>query len=528
MTHIQDSILQIPFRADRNDDAALTSTFVQVGALLPSLSSFNNSLLYGRRGTGKTHVLKYLKSSIEKKGDWGIFIDLRTIGSSNSLYSESSIPLPQRTLSLLSDVLKEIHDGILKHIMSNDENRTTYLGEAGPALSQFIQFVDEKRIKGDISKSENISSSVNNSIGLSLGIEDNNPYIGISAAEKSTSQYEKKESSSGVLETYMDFQTVYFHLNEVTKVISPHKLWILFDEFSNISSDLQVYLADMIRKVLSPNRRITFKIAAVKHRTHLINRLQGGGYIGIEDGSDVSSFDLDNYLVFGNNEAQSLFFFRNLLYNHINALLEDDKRLKDSSELITELFTQENAFVELVNAAEGVPRDAINILIRAISFDYDKKVSVPSIRKAARSWYQDDKQKNVIEYSGASELLNWIIENVIGERHAKAFLLRQGGANDLINYLYDYRILHIIKKGISSHDTPGIKYDAFSIDYGCYCDLINTAKEPQGLFQAIDDNEEIESFVTVPKDDYRSIRRAILDLNLYEKYRQSITTVNLK
>lgn len=515
MSHIQEQILQIPLRADRNDDSVLASTFVQVGSLLPSLSSFNNCLLYGRRGTGKTHILKYLKASIENKGDWGVYIDMRQIGSSNSLYSDNSIPVHQRTLNLLSDVIKEIHDVILRHIMSSENNISSYLTESSPLLQKLIEFSEEKRIHGDYSITESLSSSEKDETGISLGCSEKLPSFSAAAARSNENQYKKNESYSGSIESYMDFQYVYSILNNITEIIAPHKLWILFDEFSTISQEQQVYLADMIRKVFSPNRNITFKIAAIKHRTHLLEHLAGGGYLGIEESADISSYDLDNYLVFGNNEAQSLIFFRNLFFNHVNSLLAENERLKDSTELIRELFTQENAFVELVNAAEGVPRDAINILANAVTYDYGNRVTIPSIRKAARRWYQNDKQSYVISYPGASSLLNWIIDKVIGERQAKAFLLRQGSANQLISYLYDSRILHIIKQGISSHDTPGIKYDAFSIDYGCYCDLINTAKEPKGLFKVTED--DFDGFVDVPKDDYRSIRRAILDLNEYEK-----------
>jgi hypothetical protein len=60
------------------------------------------------------------------------------------------------------------------------------------------------------------------------------------------------------------------------------------------------------------------------------------------------------------------------------------------------------------------------------------------------------------------------------------------------------------------HDEPGARYDVYKIDYGCYVDLINTAKMPEGLFEA--DETGAEQFVEVPKDDYRSIRRAILKL----------------
>ena len=75
-----------------------------------------------------------------------------------------------------------------------------------------------------------------------------------------------------------------------------------------------------------------------------------------------------------------------------------------------------------------------------------------------------------------------------------------------IEQLFDARLLHILK---SSHDEPGVRYDIYKIDYGCYVDMVNTSKPPQGLFQA-EDSDGSEHFVEVPRDDYRSIRRAIL------------------
>jgi hypothetical protein len=46
--------------------------------------------------------------------------------------------------------------------------------------------------------------------------------------------------------------------------------------------------------------------------------------------------------------------------------------------------------------------------------------------------------------------------------------------------------------------------------------LINTARSPNRLFEAADD-AGLPVDVDVPNDDYRSIRRAILDLDAYTK-----------
>ena len=126
------------------------------------------------------------------------------------------------------------------------------------------------------------------------------------------------------------------------------------------------------------------------------------------------------------------------------------------------------------------------------------------VRRGARDWYQQDKATVVRGSTALEKILGHLIDVVIGQRRARAFLFPSNTRNEAIERLFDARVLHLLKKNISSHDEPGQRYDVFKIDYGCYVDLINTAKSPEGLFEAD------EKFVEVPADDYRSIRRAIL------------------
>jgi len=62
---------------------------------------------------------------------------------------------------------------------------------------------------------------------------------------------------------------------------------------------------------------------------------------------------------------------------------------------------------------------------------------------------------------------------------------------------------------------PGVRYDAYKLDYGCYVDLVNTVRAPQTLLATGTHDDRSE----VPQDDYRAIRRAILDID--EFYHQS-------
>lgn len=146
-------ILQMPLRADKWTEEQLIQTFVNVGPLIPILKGTNNHVLFGRRGTGKTHVFSYLKSLMEsEQGDCCVYIDLRTIGSTGSLYSDPTIPVTQRVIRLLSDVLQELRNQIISYIVKDDENKELYLADVTPLLDDLCSLSNLKKVKGKIKR----------------------------------------------------------------------------------------------------------------------------------------------------------------------------------------------------------------------------------------------------------------------------------------------------------------------------------------------------------------------------------------
>ena len=288
---------------------------------------------------------------------------------------------------------------------------------------------------------------------------------------------------------------------------------------------LQPILADLLRRALFPVKNARAKIAAIEQRSRFRVPDEDAGHIGIEIGADAAaSLNLDEFLVFDNDPDQAVRFFRELFYRHVKALDPEDRpdHIDTSERFVSDAFTQTNALEELVRACEGVPRDAINILGQAAQKAGDAKISVPSIREAAHLWYQRVKQKDVASRPEALRLLSWIIDEVIQKRRARAFLVPVETRDDLIDYLFDQRVLHLIRQGISAQDLPGRRFNVYSLDYGCYVDLMNTGKAPTGLLASgTDSNPE---FVEVPKTDFRAIRRSILDLGSFYASEKSVVT----
>ena len=255
---------------------------------------------------------------------------------------------------------------------------------------------------------------------------------------------------------------------------------------------------------------ITVKIAAIEHRSQFNILRDRGEYTGLELGADVSAdLNLDDFLVFDNDQAKAVEFFKNLIFKHYQS--EDTTgKITSSDQLIRVAFTQFPVFEEFVRAVEGVPRDALNLIGKAVTKSFGNKISMNDVRAAARDWYQQDKANSIRGNPLLSDLLQTIIEEVIGSRRARAFLFPSSQRDPRIEQLFNSRLLHALKKNVSSHDQPGVRYDVYKIDYGCYVELMNTASMPLGLFQLADEDE---IYVEVPRDDYRSIRRAILTLD---------------
>jgi len=524
-TAINSAFLRLTRRAEINDRQKLASIFVDVGPLFALLSSHDHQVVFGRRGTGKTHVLSYLADRVAANGDLAIYIDVRTVGSTGGLYADVAIPLPERATRLLVDLLLHMHDSLVDQALA--DTAPINLAAAGPLLDSLAETITRIRVEGTVEQASTARAAAQHEreqgVGLQAGVDGAAKLSGHADARTAqTAEAEQTWAQAGTPRHVVHFGAVGRILTQLVRSVEPHRLWLLMDEWSHIPLDLQPIVADFMRRCLLPVRGLTVKVAAIEQRTSLMLLLPDGSYMGLELGADIAAdVNLDDFMVFENDEERAKSFFTELIYKHCLGLENTDlgEAGRTSQELIRLAFTQRNVFGEFVRAAEGVPRDAINTLILAARRADMRAISMTDLRASARDWYQRDKATTVRANTEAFALLHWIIDKVIGERRARAFLLRTDVRHSLIDALFDSRVLHILKRNISAHDQPGVRYDAYKLDYGCYVDLINTARDTQGLFACVDmaNGTGQIPYIDVPPDDYRSIRRAILDLTEFER-----------
>jgi hypothetical protein len=526
---INRELIRLARRAESRPSPVLAETFVDVGMLFARLSTDDHQVIYGRRGTGKTHALYSLVDYASRRGHAAVFVDTRNLGSAGGIYNDPNRPLSERGTALLIDVLQAIHSGILQYTFESIPE--------GPqqgllsSLDDFADSITQTRVIGEFERESAVRSKdvTTDAVEASLALspKDLTLKIGANSTTQEEREKEVRERESGVTRPYVHFGAVSTTLSRVVKELPRHRLWIMLDEWSSLPLDLQPLLADLLRRSILPVQGTTVKIAAIEDRSSFQVRYGIAEYTGLELGADISAdIDLDDFMSYARDPQRAKDFFGKMFHAHLHQVLPDDDlygppreltisggykdRPKTVDQFLNRTFTF-GAFAELVRTAEGIPRDAIGIAGAAALGAGDRPITERQVLVAAREWYTRDKERAIASHPYALELLHWLVDEVVVNRHSTAFFLRQDtdARHPLIRYLYDARLLHILGNDVAANDQRGIRFTLYRLDYGSYLQ-VEPIGTPTGTFRAI--TERGREWVRQVSPRYESIRDSVLEL----------------
>lgn len=461
--HLNQALMRIPRRAESTDRDSLASTYVSAGSFSAMLHSTDHQILYGRRGTGKTHALLHLADLLTQTGDLAVYVDLRTIGSTGGMYGDPTVNLAQRGTHLLVDTLEAMHDELLSTAVEGD-GREALL----PALDALAEAATSVQVVGQVEHETKVGDAFSQHHGVDLATRG----ARISAGRQEMANRESRLRRSGVEQHHVVFGPLNRALRDIVRALDGSRLWLLLDEWSSVPLDLQPLLADLVRRGILPVTGLTVKIAAIERRCQFrTGPSSGGDYMGIEVGADAAhAASLDDFLLFDHVRSRAQDFFGQLFHNHVSLRLTEMLG-EPQSDVLDEMFKR-GAFNELVRAAEGVPRDAINIAALAAQNARDEPIGIADIRRAARDWFLRDKQTAIMAHEPARRTLRLLVDEVVGRRGSRTFLISHMACPDTIDELYDARVLHVLRRGVVDRRHPGEMYDAFAVDFGCYVSLL--------------------------------------------------------
>jgi hypothetical protein len=480
--HVQQAVSRVQQRAERQQLIdRLAETFVDPGITV-QLDNTNHQILYGRRGTGKTHVLKVLQSAAEAMDDEvAIYVDMRVLGSSQ-IYEDVSRPYDLRVTSLLTGVLEAVRIGLIEHATAPQS------GASAAVLDKLADFEGAVHrtivVANSLKERSDESSRDSTDAGMKAGLSGTGlPSFGADLRHSSVAEQKSSVEIEGSRIASVNFQEVGRTLVDVVQGLGLRQLTILLDEWTAVPLDLQPLLAEFLKRAVMPHPVLTVKIASIEYRSNFNREAELNNVIGFEMGPDISSvLELDDYYVYDRNPDSVAGTFGELLYRHIRAetearagadVLDASYRVKDSEGFRRRMFASPDAFNELVRAGEGVSRDFISIFSTAFFNSLRRgreSVDLQAVREAAREYYEKDKSSNIDPVQAT--VLRRITTEVIGEKRARSFMLEKAlEGHDVIRSLFDLRIIHLVRRGYADKDNPGLRYNIYTLDYGSYVGL---------------------------------------------------------
>lgn len=482
---------------------------------LDKVISIKDQIIYGRRGTGKTHLLKALQEKLlaDDQKYLPVYIDLRTfkptLESNNDLYY-ALIIFQEIVVEVLKCVYVNLDYLYQEYTVEQqkiiiDPQRRKILA----LLEKFNRSFDGK----SFTKMGETGFRVNEvkKLATNLKIAKIPELFGSKEVNKEIESEDEKIK-------YISFSDMSDAISELLEAVDIDRIFCLLDEWSEIPETSQYILAEFLKRTFVP-KKVTLKIAAIPNRTQLISENR----IGLEDGGDIFGFPLDNRYIYELYPEITKAFFNELLYKQLYLMdpqlyeiFYDNKEKRPVHNFIN-IFLANQALREILIASAGIPRDFLNIFISAYNIFFTKTnnrhLVVADIRNATVEWYGVDKKKTVDANSNAKLLLDKIINDILITKKRCHFLIPEKYEKvKELNDLIDLRVIHLRKRGISHKGNKGVVYNVYYLDYACYTST--------NLYHNKINTTLLNEIETI--DDFREIRRVSLEDKFFEDFNMNI------
>jgi Cdc6-like AAA superfamily ATPase len=316
--------------ADRAQDLLdPTATYVDT-VFLATLQNKRSQIIWGRRGTGKTHLLLRLQDELSARFNElrivPVYVDGGTLEGSISLYSDPAaialglyVELLRRTVRELSlfidaklrpgmldwlfsgtkrDQLAQVREAVsrLDRLLTQGKVRMLPMGEASAEFENLDEAVSRRRLAAGVNAAASLADP--RSFGVKLE----------ASVEKDLKRSVKKMTTRKIGgETYLPFAEITKLIRRLLATVGDASLAILIDEWSSLGdAEVQPLLAQLLR--LTARGGICLKLACVPGRTRIFLPGAAGerrNPIGLELGDDITAdVDLDSVVFVDNAHSR--------------------------------------------------------------------------------------------------------------------------------------------------------------------------------------------------------------------------------
>jgi len=516
--HVPDDISRVLSKcfldtnASKLPDGSFNVLYAERASLIDELQSSANHVVWGRRGTGKTHLINAFVERINTNSqleEVAIYIScdkmahdtpklLPQFSTEESRVKYFANETYRNFMNSLCDQLVKETVKLLKQKKQpklSKQEFSKYLKRVEERILQLMEVCDKgvpklTHISAKITQTE--ANESEQKIGLSVGAESSsNTVSGFLKGILSKANHRNKRTSAATEE---DFQYTQFFpaiRQAVTNLISEmdincvyvciDELWLI-DDKSNIS--FQPYFLDNIRQSLGVQKKLSVKVVSIRETTNLNNKVGVRKRYGMQAGHDINELA---YLDPIQNKMSMLHgTFKEMIAKRINYYIDKEsqdlepysqyqhsrKSVYTAEQLINMIFKEERNLVSLVNMSHGIPRNFLNILntcLRKLEYNISSNyIHNYLISEVVIDFYKNEHRSDIL-LNGDNTVFNAICDYVSKSKQY-FFLIENKEAERLKSELNTLLYNEIIHR-IPSAETPTTimnSYKAYYVDIGMY------------------------------------------------------------
>lgn len=366
---------------------------------LDRLINPKKEVIFGRRGTGKTVILKafthYINTQLyngglhENLAQHAVYINIDKLLPSDGSGSINDLDSSKKTEVLLSKILDIIAKDFEYEFYACDIDSLADPGRLLDLIEEFQKVIRDKSHiikKITIKETEDKSKHLHGEVSVGVGSNGSSGTSILSIIKSlfsfgATAKKANTKSSSAIIESITsqgyDIQLLSQLIQEIAERFEYDQLYYCIDELTFIDKhvrDLQIYVVQIIKELLFGSRIIAVKAAAHWNLSKLQSRDSDYPRLGMELNEDyTAAFDLD--AMFLDNEQEATSYFLELMINQCLLYYSGDtSKIRNalSENILSYLFgenpeQQRFMFQLLICGSHGISRSFCNILDSCIA-----------------------------------------------------------------------------------------------------------------------------------------------------------------
>lgn len=438
--------------------------YIDVGNALSDAASRQNHVIFGRRGCGKSLLLRRSADSVAD--------NVKCVYLNCEDFKRHSFP----------NVLIVILDALLAELRENLKSWFG-LGKKGEARAILEELrtklsalkLEDDEVLQDIRETTNTSSKDGSKFEISGFLGKSSAKYSDEAEEHRKLEVERRFSSNSKKIVKLDLLLPTLK-NEIRRFFKLSKhvthVFLQLDDFYHLQRADQAFVIDYIHR-LCKDVPLYFKVATLRHSTTLFSDRYKQP-IGAQERHDFQPIDVDFRLS----------DFEKVVDQNWKILFGFGDLAGIKQRGIQSLF-KGRGFDRLVLAGGGVPRDVLSLFLGILESVQppagDGRIGKDDVRISSRTNLERriEELKKDSDAAEQAALLRgiYVIRQFALDKGSNIFLVREKALQendklrDLLNRILDYRIIHEAGAAVTNKSAPGVSFHAFAVDIGCYAHM---------------------------------------------------------